>query len=34
MPITFGKENNDSLKGVKWETELTNDAEQHPATKN
>lgn len=34
MPITLDEENNNSLKCVKWQTELTNDAEQHPATKN
>jgi hypothetical protein len=34
MPITFGKENNDNFKCVKWETELTNSVDQPPAPKN
>lgn len=34
MPITLGKENNDNLKCVKWETELTNSVDQPPAPKN
>jgi hypothetical protein len=32
MPITLDEENNDSLKCVKWETELTKNV--YPATKN